>query len=97
MDTRHKNYAKSLLYLITCANSNKPKNLTPQPPSLQGKGDPEILLYFSIPETRFFLTCLEGKGEPEILLPSPCREGLGEGLNYSSMVLYFTNEDVPYS
>jgi hypothetical protein len=30
--------------LISCTILNKSKNLTPQPPSLVGKGEPELLL-----------------------------------------------------
>ena len=47
-------------------NLSNPENLTPQPPSLRGKGESES-------------PSLQGKGEP--LSPSPLRGGVGEGLS----------------
>ncbi len=64
----------SLEQPITCANSNKLKNLTPQPPSLQGKGEQDFIL--STPQPPF----LQGKGEQDFILPSPCRGGVGGGV-----------------
>ena len=70
----------NIIQLITYTSFKKSKNLTPQPTSLQGKGELEKLLSFSLAGKGELEKLLPGKGELEKLLPSPFRGGVGGGV-----------------
>ncbi len=95
----------SLSQLTSGSNFNKSKNLTPQPPSLQGKGGKEKIFLPRGEKEKEILPPSPRRGEvkSEILPPSPRRGGAGGGvknkpnlpLSPKIPVYYFRNSPQP--